>query len=144
MSNPLLDDIASWLTSQNLVGGTSGWVVFKGYLPPNDPLQPLVQTIALFETPGEPPEIISKQVPQEYAYDIMGLQVRGRGAVNQYQALRAQMQAIYVGLHENEPNVVSGQDYIFIYAKTSGPLPMGKDEENHDEMSWNFRIMRKR
>jgi hypothetical protein len=143
MSNPLLDDIGNYLIAQNLVEGSTGWTLCQSFLPPSDPTQPGAQTICLFETPGEPPEIVGDQTV-ESSYDTLGLQIRGRGAVSGYQALRAQMQAIYLGLHQKEPAVVSGMDYIFIYAKTSGPLPMGKDQEQHDELTWNFRLMRKR
>lgn len=144
----LLDDLAQWLLTQNIVGGSTGWTVTEGFLPPSDPKKPSQQFIALFETAGEPPDIIRDPTIDEQPVLTVGLQVRGRGAINlansgAYNALRQKMQDVYNGLHQNEPPPPvsgDGNKYVFIYAKTSGPLPMGRDEQQRDEMSWNFRV----
>lgn len=138
-----LDQIADWLINQGVVdagpGGPTGWQVFKSYQPPSPD-----QTVTLYETPGEVPEIIT-DISSESAYDFPGLQVRLRGTSMQYSAMRAQFQKIYKALHEQEPTPVAGQNiFITLYSVNSGPMPMGLDEENRPEATWNFRTMRSR
>ena len=143
----LLDDIEQWLVHQGVgdfyqnlgTSGLTGWPICKGFIPPEPD-----QVIGLFETPGEAPDIISKTVIGEQSYDVVGLQVRMRGAVDGYRELRSQLQLVYKALHQNEPNVTSGQDYIFIYASNPAPLPMGKDSNNRDELVMNFLVMMRR
>lgn len=145
MSTVLLDDIASWLETEGVVGGSTGWPIYKSFIPPDDPANPQSQLIAIFETPGEQPDIIRDPNIGEQPFDITGLQVRGRSAVNGYKDLAAQMKLIFNALHQNEPPSaqVSGEHYVYIYAK-SGILPMGKDEQNRDEVTQNYTIMRQR
>jgi hypothetical protein len=138
-SMPLLDAIADWLITQGVVGGSTGWPMFRGFVPP-DPDQAIIVT----EIPGEDTDIIRDLTIGEQPFDTVGFQIRGRGAVNNYQSLRNQMQVVFQALHQMEPPTVQGERFVFIYAKTSGPLPMGKDTQNRDELSWNFRAMRLR
>lgn len=147
----LLDDIQNWLIDQGLgdlpetnpdTTGATGWPIYKSFMPPTPD-----QVLCLFETPGEPPDIVRDSSNGEKPYDMPAFQVRMRGlpsAPGTYQALRAQMQLVFQGLHQHEPNVTSGEDYVYIYGVTSGPLPMGKDSNNRDELVWNFRVARKR
>lgn len=145
MSTELLTDIAIWLTHQNIVGGSTGWPIFIGFMPPDDPNNPSDQMISIFETSGEQPDIVRDPSIGEKPFDTPGFQVRGRSAVNDYPGLRAQMTAIFNALHENEPpsSQVSGANYIYIYAK-AGILPLGKDEQNRDQATQNYTVMRQR
>jgi len=143
----LLDDIQAWLVTQGIgdnpinlgTSGLTGWPIYKSYEPPSpDTL------ICLFETPGEEPDILRDLTIGEEPYDVLGLQVRARSAVDGYSDLRNKMQQIFKALHQHEPNVTSGQDYVYIYAKNPGPLPMGKDTQNRDELVMNFSVMVRR
>ena len=140
----LLDVVGQWLIDQGIVGGTSGWPLYKGFLPPSSQDDPTEKCIALFETPGDPPDVIRDPSIHEKTYDNPGLQVRGRSAVNGYQELRVQLQLIFDALHQNEPTGTSGEVFVYMYGKTSAPLQLGKDGTNRDEMSWNFTVMRER
>ena len=144
----LLDDVGAWLETQGVVGGSSGWTLCKGFMPPSTPNNPGQQLLGIFEVSGKTPDIIRDPTIKEQALFVTGLQVRGRGAINlansgAYNALRTQMQRVYNALHQNEPPVPTSGDknkYIYIYARTVGPLPMGRDETQRDEMSWNFDV----
>ncbi len=131
-----LDDINNWLVAQSLVGGSTGWAVSEGFLPPEPD-----QVVALFETPGEAPDIVRDPNIGEEPAMAVGLQVRLRGSTNAYAPLRAQAQKIFNGLHQNEPVIPGGNKYIYVYSKTAGPLPMGKDSNNRDELVWNFSVL---
>jgi len=138
MSTKLLDDIEAWLVSQNVVNGSTGWTLYKSFMPPDPD-----QVVVLFETPGGEVGIIRDASNGEKPFDMPGLQVRLRGAVNGYSALQAQADVIFNALHQNEPPKISGENYVYIYLK-NGNLPMGKDSSNRDEISQNYSIMRQR
>jgi|SRR5665213_207411 len=144
MSNPLLDDIGQELISEGLVGGETGWILYKGFLPASLPTNPTEQIIALFETGVGEPDIIRDFSTGEKSFDNTSFQVRGRSAVNSYQALRNKMEAIFNALHQTEPAKVSGQNYVYVYCKQATPLPLGKDDANRDSMTLNFSVMRQR
>lgn len=136
----LLDDIEQHLVDAGVVGGSSGWTCFKGFLP-NAP----DKTIGLFETMGEEPEVIAEG-SSEPAYVKPSFQVRGRGEAFGYEALRLKMKEVFDNLHESEPTPVTtgASQYIYCYAISSGPLPMGQDVNQRPQLSWNFRTMRER
>jgi len=102
-----LDDINNWLVAQSLVGGSTGWAVSEGFLPPEPD-----QVVALFETPGSPGHRPRPKYWEEPAMAV-GLQVRLRGSTNAYAPLRVQAQKIFNGLHQNEP-VYPGRKQIHL------------------------------
>lgn len=137
-SSTLLEDIRNILVEAGIVGGSTGWVIGRAFMPPAPD-----KIVVLYETPGSAPDI-TKDPSVSKAYDEPGFQVRIRGTKFKYQETRAKLQEVFLALHQNEPAVTSGEDYIFIYAVSSGPLPMGKDSNDRDELVWNFRVMRER
>lgn len=145
MNTKLLDDIGAWLTAQNVVGGTTGWTLYKGFLPPDpDPPDPtLDQLVCIFETPGGQADIIRDFSNGEKPFDTPGIQVRIRGTVDGYAALQAQADVVFNALHQNEPPKTATQNYVYIYLK-NGNLPMGKDSSNRDTIIQNYSIMRQR
>jgi hypothetical protein len=140
LATSLLDQIADHLISSGIVvyPGEVGWPIYKGMFPPTPD-----KVVSVFETPGDPPDII--QDSPETAYDYPGFQIRIRGERYAYDEMRAKMQDIFEALHESEPAVSSSEPvFIYIYAVSSGPLPMGSDESERPELSWNFKTMRSR
>lgn len=135
----LVTDVLDFLEDEGLIGGETGWGRAAGYLPdsPN-------QMIAVFETPGALPE--SKSASSiETEYDEPAFQVRGRGDKFGYEALRTKMGAIYRALHGSELSPASGDPvYVFVYARQSGPFPLGLDENNRPGLTWNFTALRER
>lgn len=124
----LLDDIGTHLTTAGVVGGATGWVLSKGYMPPTPD-----QVLAVFETPGEPPEVGKGDAT---VYDYPGFQVRVRGAKFGYSAARAKLQDVFDALHAREPS-----GYVYVYAAGSGPLPLGNDAQQRPELTQNYRAM---
>lgn len=135
----LVTDVLDYLQGQGLIGGSTGWSRAAGYMPAEPD-----QVIAVFETPGAPPELVPEG-SSEQAYDEPGFQVRGRGGFHGYSALRSKMGAIYRALHGSSLSPATGDPaYVLVRAVQSGPLPMGLDQNNRPEMAWNFVAMRER
>ena len=63
-----------------------------------------------------------------------------RGDVRGYEAARVKMKQVYLALHAMEPGV----NFVYLYSNQSGPLPMGDDDNDRPEMTWNFVTMRER
>lgn len=125
----LLDDIGAKLTSDGVVGGATGWTLGKSYLPPSPD-----QVVALFETAG--PEADQTEGTR---YDEPTFQVRARGATFEYDQLRDKMTEVFNSLNDA---TIAG--FVFVFAVQSGPLPLGYDENNRPELSWNFATMKQR
>jgi len=125
----ILDDIGTALESASVVGGATGWTLYKSYMPDSPDT-----SIAIFETGGGEPD-----QTQGDAYDMPTFQVRARGDAFGYSDLRTKMQAVFTALNNA---TVSG--YVFIFADSSGPIPMGYDKNNRPELAWNFSTMKAR
>lgn len=135
----LLADVLDHLTVAGLINGSTGWTGYAGYLPPSPD-----QVIAIFETPGEPPELV-KDGSDEIAYDYPRFQVRGRGARHGYAALRSKLGAIFAELHGSSLSPASGDPaYVLVRAVQSGPLPLGLDDNDRPGMTWNYTAIRER
>lgn len=129
----LAADILDHLESLGLIGGATGWARAAEYLPPSPD-----KVIAVFETPGLEPEVISAD-STEAAYDRPGFQIRARGDVFGYAAMRLKMAAIYTALHGIEITGSTNADgYLLIRAVQSAPFPIGLDEKSRPGATWNF------
>lgn len=135
---PLLDDVGNWLVTQGIVGGSTGWTLGESFMPPNPD-----KMIVLYETPGENPEIIGTG-SSEKIYDKPGFQVRIRSTEFDYVGARSKIQEVFKALHQKEPAITSGVNYVYVYGVSSGPMPMGLDANNRPELTWNFRTMKER
>lgn len=134
---PLLDSIADHLEDEGIGGGLTGWAIYKSILPASPD-----KAIAIFETPGETPEIVSEG-SSEIKYVNPGIQIRVRGLKFNYEEARLKIMEIFKALHGAEPTTNPGEpEYVYVYAIGSGPLPMGLDTSERPELSWNFRVMR--
>ena len=127
-------EILDFLAAEGLIGGATGWARAATYLPPSPD-----QVIAVFSTPGDPPEI-TPSGSAETAYDEPGFQVRGRGAEFGAEALENKMWAVYRALHDGDV----GGNYVLVRAVQSGPMMMGYDASGRPEMTWNFSVIRER
>lgn len=126
----MLDEIEAQLSATGIVGGSTGWGCYKGYMPATPD-----KAIVVVDTAG-----VDVDISDGTKYDEVTFQLLGRGAEYGYEALQAKMQAAaFTALHDQD---VSG--YVFIFATTPGPIPLGLDENNRPRMSWNFRAMRQR
>ena len=131
----LLGDVIAYLVSLGLIDGTTGWTGYKGYLPPSPD-----SVIVVYETPGADPELVGID-SEEIEYDDPGFQIRGRGPVHGYDALRGKMGAIYRALHGS---TLGSPFYVQVRSTQSGPMPMGLDDKSRPGMTWNFVAMRRR
>lgn len=126
----LLDDIAGAIVNAGLAGGTSGWTLYKGYLPPEPD-----HAMVLLETPGLAPEA-------ELALDRPAFQVRLRAEPRAYDVARAKLQAVFAALHGQEPAV--GAAYVLLHAAASGALSLGQDGRERPQLAMNFRVVKAR
>lgn len=125
----LLDDIATLLVTAGIgqmTDDTKPWMIFKGYLQERPD-----QAICLYETAGPEPD-------PTYSLDTPDLQVRVRGLPDGYQAARAMMKQIFDALHGSVPTA----GYVYVFAKNSGVVPLGQDENRRPHMAMNFRCMK--
>lgn len=101
------------------------WMIYQGYTQeaPN-------RAITIAEYPGPAPE-------ETVAIDYPDFQVKVRGGEDDQQAARAKALDIYTFLHGIE---IAG--FVYIYAKTSGPLTLGQDENRRPAFTLNFRTMK--
>lgn len=115
------------------------WFINQGYMP--DDLGGPDRAIALYDTPGKPPERGSLN-PLDYP----SVQVVVRAGESDYALLRDRIQAIYMALNEQEAAIttVTGSPFIYFYSQQSAPISMGRDEKKRPKQAWNFRSMRYR
>lgn len=135
----LITDVLDFLEDQGLVAGATGWTRAAGFMPPSPD-----KVVAVFETPGEPPEMV-KAGSAETKYDTPGFQVRVRAGNFDYAAARAKIGAIYRALHGSTLAPATGDPaYLLVRGVQSGPLPLGLDQANRPDMTWNFVAIRER
>ena len=136
----VLDDVTAALIKGKL-GQTKDqakdWFIYQNLMQDSEPKVPPQisdNAICLYETPGRPPETYLK-------LEYPSFQVKIRCARGNYDAMRTQLQSIYLLLHAN---VSLGDLYTYCYSQGSAPLPMGTDEKRRQTLVWNFRTMRTR
>lgn len=126
----LLEELDSRLTGSGLVGGATGWALFKSFLPADPD-----QVVVLYELPGSPPEA-------KVDIDRPGFQVRVRGAKMGYEAARAKAEAIYLDLHKFT-GLLLGTYYVAILA-AGHPALLGYDQNERPELVQTFNVTRSR
>lgn len=122
----LLDVIKDYLETATIAGGSTGWDLFKGFLPDSAD-----KIVAIFESPGITPENDSTDTSFYPAF-----QIRVRGEKFGYEIARAKVQEIRDSLHGAD---VAG--LIYVYANQSGPTPLGNDGNDRPNFTMNFRTM---
>ena len=135
----LITDVLDYLEDQGLVAGATGWTRAAGFMPPSPD-----KIVAVFESPGDPPEM-TKAGSGETAYDEPGFQVRVRATKHDYASARAKIGAVFRALHGSSLAPATGDPvYVLVRAVQSGPLPLGLDESNRPDLTWNFTAKRER
>lgn len=119
----LLDDIAAELEANLIAGGSTGWSLFKSYMPEDGSTN---KAICIYETGGGYPD-------GNFTYP--NFQIAGRGEVYGYEALRAKMKEVYDLLADG---AVSGFAYIFA---TQEPLMIGYDKNDRPKIVINFEAL---
>lgn len=130
----LLDDILTQLVTDSVVRGATGWEIVLSYMPPEQE-----KMLAVYEQGGGAPDQTDGT-----RYDMPTFQVRGRGESikdvdDPYSTLRAKMQEVFDSLNDS---VISG--YVYMFADSSAPIPIGYDANLRPEMTWNFSAMKAR
>lgn len=129
----VLDDISAAMVTAGLgqiADETADWMIREGYLQAGPD-----RSICLYAAGGPPPET-------GLAVGYPGVQVRVRGKANDYDAVQQKEAAIFAFLHAGNAPIQFGTGYVFCYAKTSAPLPMGQDENRRPALVRNYSIMR--
>jgi hypothetical protein len=133
---PLLNDVATHLENAGIVGGSSGWTVFKGILPTSPD-----QAVALYDTGGPPPDQTSGT-----RHSFPTFQIRVRAAKYRYDLARTQFDAVVNSL--NDPTLYVLDDgasptakYVYCYPETSGPTTF-YDENERPQLVGRFRTMK--
>lgn len=124
----VIDDIAAHLTTAMIVGGSTGWAIYKDWIPPDPD-----KLVAIFPYPGANPE-----KGFSLRYPNFQIRVRGEADTAGYDAMRDKLEAIRANLHAITNDTVNSVSYAFVIA-ISSPLSLGRDKNNRPELSLNFR-----
>ena len=125
----LLDDIGTYLTSQNVVGGETGWTLAKGFEPPTPD-----KIVTIYELPGDEPD-----QTEGTKYDYPFFQTRVRGEEFGYEETRTKVQAVFNALNDAD---ISG--YVYVFARQSGPQSLGHDGLTRPILTLDFAVMKQR
>ncbi|RJQ09894.1 MAG: hypothetical protein C4551_03225 [Bacillota bacterium] len=124
----LLDEIGTWLVERGIVGGTTGWTLAKGYMPPTPD-----RIVALFDTGG---------TPASPSADQPTFQLRVRAARMDYPGTRAKAWEAFNALQKLRGEL-SGVGYESVTARQL-PFPMGYDTNDRPEFACNLVAVRLR
>jgi len=125
----LLDDIGTALTTASVVGGATGWALAKAFEPPTPN-----RVVSVYETGGGEPDQTDGT-----KYDSPTFQVRVRGDEFGYSDARDKMDDVFAALNDA---TISG--YVYVFARQSGPIPLGHDGNTRPLMTLNFQALRER
>lgn len=126
----ILDDIMTQLEADSVSGGATGWTTKKSLMPPAPD-----QIVGIFETGGGDVD----QTQGVSQFDGHGFQVRVRGTAFDYDGARAKIAEAFTSL-----NNVTLSGYIFIFADSIQPLPLGLDTNDRPELAMNFTVLKTR
>jgi len=126
-------DIATYLAQQGF--GTLGSTIFV-----NDKPASPDALIAVFGYAGQSPE----RTHDTPGIAKPGVQIWVRAAINGAGQARNQIENICTALDGITNTTINGTFFVGINAIQSGPTPLGKDENNRAEYSWNFSCIRRR
>lgn len=137
---PAVDDVLTYLESQGLAGGATGWTVLRRRLmdsPAPD------QLIVVSEDGGSPPEIAVSSGLGEDALSDPGVLVTVRAGAWDGDASRAKAQAIHSALHgiRSTALVSGGTVYLGIRAMTPEPVFVGFDSQGRPLHTIAFRLL---
>lgn len=128
MITALLDVVGSYLATAGFVGGSSGWTLASGWMPPTPD-----HVVALFEYSGGPPQNAAP-------LDRPGLQIRVRGdkqsVTGAYTAARLQIERIRQSLHASGAEVIAPN--VRAIVATQSVFPLGLDDNDRIEFACNF------
>lgn len=124
----ILDEIQTKLTSDNVVGGATGWGVGKGYMPDSSS-QDDSQFVALYERGGEYPR---------KEHERLRIQVLIRGNAYEYGVVRSKAASVISSLDDATLTGV-----VFIYLASSVEL-FAYDTNNRPIISLNFDVFTQR
>lgn len=124
----VLDDIATYLTNQNVVGGATGWPVMKMFFYDDDSRAVLLQL-----EEGPKPDT-------RWDVDYPILHVWVRGDEQEHEAAQTKMQEIIDTLFINDSGIGSG--YVYVNQISSGYNTFSLDASRRAVLSKRFEIMR--
>jgi hypothetical protein len=123
-------EVATKLTAASL---TTGYEVLRGKMPSSPD-----KVIALFETGGAGPQFFLGATD---AIEEPSLQVRVRGAANDYDGPRLTIEAIFQALLAYGAFTVSSVRYLS-FTPLQSPYPLRRDENQRVEWAVNFLVQK--
>jgi len=125
-----VDELAARLLAAGVAGGSTGWGLYRGYLPDEPDA-----AVAIFETGGPPPDTRA-------AVEYPSFQLRVRGPAEDYATARTRIEAVRAALHGREAEL--GDAWVYLHAQHSGVQPLGRDARRRPGFVLNFIAMRRR
>ena len=128
----LIDDIIAALATAGLgqtTSDTADWRLRGAYLQ-----QGPDRSICVYAAGGKAPE-----PGQPVTYP--SIQIRVRGAPNDYAAVAAKEEAIFQFMQSGNAPAQFGAGYVYCYAQQSAPMPLGQDENRRPSVVRNYRLM---
>lgn len=133
-------DVASWLETAGLTGGSTGWVALRRRL--TDTPQP-DQVVVVREDGGPTPEMAAPagELGDAAMVDV-GVFVLVRGQPSDSDGSYAKAQAIYNALHGARGVLVGAHQYLRVHARTPEPIFVGFDALGRPQHTIGFQCLR--
>ena len=135
------DDMLSILRTAGLIDGDTGWTGRAEWMPPTGDKIVLVSGYG-----GSMPS--ASTGPGRVGWDEPSVQIRVRGPVNDLAAAKDKLAAIDAALRPTSdaafPQTVGDVTYLWVKARQSEPLFLGKDGNDRPEYTRNYDVGRSR
>ena len=126
----VLDDVINQLELSLVSGGVTGWESKKSFMPPSPD-----KVVSVFDVGGR----IADQTQGIHQFDEISFQVRVRSISFDYESAAIKINTVFTAL-----NNITLSGYIFIFADSIQPIPLGLDSNNRPELVMNFSGMKTR
>ena len=133
----VVSDVQTYLESQNLIGGSTGWDSVRRRMHDNQD-----QVVAISEDGGPAPEQPASSGVGSAALGDPGVQVMVRGTRWNSDATYDKAEAIRADLHGQRDTTLDATTYYRVRSMTPEPIFLGFDENGRPMHSIAFRLMR--
>jgi hypothetical protein len=132
-------DVQSYLETQGIIGGSTGWVSSRRRLHDGD--GSLDKIVVVTEDGGGTPEFKASSGLGDAAIKRPAVQVMVRGEEWDSDASLAKAQAIFTALHSVTGTIGAGS-YLGVHARTSEPIFAGFDERGRPLHTISFVLVK--
>lgn len=131
--NPTSEDIATMLNAESSLGLTLATDLFFAQIPPKP-----ADCVAVFDSPGAPPQLTYKKATSDYYYSGVTVQVRNTSYGGAYDLAFQIMEFLH-----GESNITIGSTLYTLIKAVNDPQLLHYDEGDRPIMFINFDVQRR-